>query len=200
MNIIFLDIDGVLLAYQPSLFFNQMQYGYDHHVLDTFLTLLENSPEPSKIVLISTKVKSPEPWRWLTDAGFMDRFKKLLHPEMPCLKTQYVSGDRYQGILEWLQEYGTYVNKSIIIDDSIDVYTRENNPLLPSYTYLIPCCCTYGMHWVELRLLKELLKISLTKSDKLFIRDYLQHGMLFHRCSKLQKFWDTNISHLYSDL
>ena len=196
MNVIFLDIDGVLLAYQPSLYFNQIQYGYDPHVFNAFLSILENSPEPTKIVLVSTKVANKDPFRWISDEKSLERFKRLLHPEMPSIEWKYVHEDRYTGVAKWLEEYGQYVNKSIAIDDSLRDYIEKDKELLSSEFYLIPCRTAYGMHWVELKLLEYLLKPVLKKTDKDFIKEYLYFGFVYDNKQEIVDFWNRTINHI----
>lgn len=199
MNIIFLDIDGVFLAYQPSLFFNQIQYGYDPHVLEAFLTLAENAVEPCKIVLISKHVVKDDPFRWISDPALTARFRKLLYAEMPSIRIKYIHEDRYIGILEWLKEYGTYVNKAIVIEDTLKEYMNRVEPLDSSEFYLIPCRSMYGMHWMELRLLDYILKPTLTKVQKDFVENYLYQGFICSMDKELEQFWIDNMSKLYKE-
>lgn len=196
MNIIFLDIDGVLLTYQPSLMDNRIQYGYDANVLHAFLSILERSPEPCKIVLVSKHVIKQDPYAWIQDAHLLDRFRKLLHSEMPSIEWKYVHEDRYTGIAKWLKEYGQYVNKSIAIDDSLRDYIEKDKELLSSEFYLIPCRTAYGMHWVELKLLEYLLKPVLKKTDKDFIKEYLYFGFVYDNKQEIVDFWNRTINHI----
>ena len=197
MNIVFLDIDGVFLSYQPSLLFNQIQYGYDSHVLEAFVTLMENSTEPSKIVLVSSKVVQDDPFHWISDATLTTRFRKLLHPEMPSIKIKYIHEDRYLGIIDWLKEYGTYVNRSVVIEDSLKEYLNREEPIESSDFYLIPCRNAYGMRWPELKLLDYILKPTLTKMQKQFIENYLSYGFSHGANEELEVFWKKHMSKLY---
>jgi len=197
MNVIFLDIDGVFLTYQPSLFFNRIQYGYDPHVLETFLTLVENSVEPCRIVLISKHVVKDDPFRWISDSVLLSRFRKLLHTEMPSIRIKYIHEDRYLGIVEWLKEYGTYVNKAIVIEDSLTSYMDRVEKMDSTEFYLVPCRTAYGMHWVELKLLDYVLKPTLNKVQKDFVKNYLYQGFICGLNAELERFWTDHMSQLY---
>lgn len=192
-NIVFLDIDGVLLSYRPEKIFDEICYGASEQIIDVFLRIIEEAAIPTKIVLISSKVISPDPYRWIPTEKLRLRFKKLLHPDNPSVDIPFIQENRYKGIRKWLNLYGHSVNKAIAIDDSIKWYIDETNQDLSSDFYLIPCHTYLGMNWPELRALKVLLKYESSSMDKQFLCTFLSHSYLDSRSEDLYKFWETKI-------
>lgn len=193
MNIIFLDIDGVFLTYRPEKYFEKISYGCNWDVFEVFLKLLEKSIVPTKIVMISTIMISNDPFKKFNRYHLLkERFIQLLHPECNSLVQPYLSGNRGLGIEKWLETYGQDVEKFVVIDDSFHRYFTDNNlPNLKSKFYLIPCNTSYGMQWIELRLLELFLAKRLSPVNKDYIRQFLSHG--FGDDIDIRKFWKNNI-------
>lgn len=188
-NIIFLDLDGVLLSYRPEYYFEKTNYGIDLVVLDIFLKIIDKCTIPTKIVLISSFCVPDDAERWFHRYPVLkEKITPYLDPNDNRISSNFISVNRSLGIEDWIGRYGIDVTNVVVIDDSWCSYLTQ--PITKFHINLIPCITSLGMGWKELRLLDCYLNPIRTSEEQKFIDTYLEHFSMYNPSFlDLKKYW-----------
>lgn len=130
MNILFLDIDGVVLTHRAERYFEQVNYGYNPRIFHNFLRIIEEASIPTRIVLNSTTKKDTKGhscWWWIRSSGLRKRFRELLHPNWNDIPWKFITGNREDGIVYWMEQYASSGDVPIALDDSPSAYQNADS-------------------------------------------------------------------------